>query len=77
MVANKGDNDGLFRAAYMQSGSPIPVADISRGQKYFDEVVLRTGCSSLEDKLDCLRNTSYRVLRDAIDASPGVFSYQV
>jgi acetylcholinesterase len=78
MVANDGDNEGLFRAAFMQSGSPIPVADITRGQKYFDDIVLRTGCSNDSDKLNCLRtNVSYDSLNDAIRASPGVFAYQV
>jgi hypothetical protein len=78
MVANDGDNEGLFRAAFMQSGSPIPVADITRGQKYFDDIVLRTGCSNDSDKLNCLRNNvSYDSLNDAILASPGVFAYQV
>lgn len=27
MVANNGDNEGLFRAGFMESGSPIPVGD--------------------------------------------------
>ena len=33
MVANDGDTEGLFRAAFMESGSPIPVGDITNGQK--------------------------------------------
>ncbi len=33
MVANDGDTEGLFRAAFMESGSPIPVGDIMNGQK--------------------------------------------
>ncbi|KAF7357370.1 Carboxylic ester hydrolase [Mycena sanguinolenta] len=33
MVANNGDNEGLFRAAFMESGSPIPVGPIENGQK--------------------------------------------
>ncbi|ESK84804.1 carotenoid ester lipase precursor [Moniliophthora roreri MCA 2997] len=33
MLANGGDTEGLFRAGFMQSGSPIPVGDITNGQK--------------------------------------------
>jgi hypothetical protein len=28
MVANNGDNEGLFRGAFMESGSPIPVGPV-------------------------------------------------
>ncbi len=30
MLANGGDTEGLFRAAFMQSGSPTPTVDITR-----------------------------------------------
>ncbi len=33
MLINGGDTEGLFRGAFMQSGSPIPVGDIEHGQK--------------------------------------------
>lgn len=33
MLANGGDTEGLFRAGYMQSGSPVPVGPIENGQK--------------------------------------------
>jgi acetylcholinesterase len=33
MLANGGDTEGLFQAAFMQSGSPIPAGDITKGQK--------------------------------------------
>ena len=29
MVTNGGNTEGLFRAAFMQSGSPIPIGDIT------------------------------------------------
>ncbi|KIJ08820.1 hypothetical protein PAXINDRAFT_102436 [Paxillus involutus ATCC 200175] len=35
-VTNGGDPDGLFRAAFIQIGSPIPVGDITHGQRYYD-----------------------------------------
>jgi hypothetical protein len=77
MVANDVDNGGLFCAAFMQSGSPIPVADITHGQRYFDDVVLRTGCDNSSDKLDCLRGVPFSTLDAAIEAWPGILSYQV
>lgn len=33
MIIYDGDTQGLFRAAYMQSGSPVPVGPIEGGQK--------------------------------------------
>ena len=70
-------NAGLFRGAFMQSGAQIPVGDISHGQKYYDAVVSQTGCSGSADTLACLRKVDYAVLKNAINKSPGIFSYQV
>lgn len=33
MLVNGGDTGGLFRAGFMQSGSPIAVGDLTDGQK--------------------------------------------
>ena len=33
MLADGGDTKGLFRAGFMQSGAPIPVGDITNGQR--------------------------------------------
>ncbi|KAJ3770486.1 Alpha/Beta hydrolase protein [Lentinula raphanica] len=76
MVTNGGDTEGLFRAAFMQSGSPIPVGDITDGQFYYDELVEATGCSGSDDTLNCLRGVDYSVLKAAVDATPGIFAYQ-
>ncbi|KAK1232170.1 hypothetical protein PQX77_004682 [Marasmius sp. AFHP31] len=76
MLADGGDTKGLFRAGFMQSGAPIPVGDITNGQKYYDAIVQETGCSSSADTLDCLRKLPYAKLKTAIDHSPGIFSYQ-
>ncbi|KIJ19263.1 hypothetical protein PAXINDRAFT_70400 [Paxillus involutus ATCC 200175] len=76
MVANDGNSDGLFRAAFMQSGSPLPVGDILGGQKYYDALVSETGCSSASDTLQCLREVPYETLLDAMNQSPNLFSYQ-
>ncbi|KAG7088897.1 hypothetical protein E1B28_012842 [Marasmius oreades] len=76
MLADGGDTKGLFRAAFMQSGSPIPVGDITNGQKYYDVIVQTTGCGKSKDTLACLRTVPYKELKDAMDDSPGIFSYQ-
>ncbi|KAK0222165.1 carotenoid ester lipase precursor [Armillaria fumosa] len=75
-IAYDGDTQGLFRAAFMQSGSPIPVGDLEGGQKYYDDIVVQTGCSGSDDTLACLRTVSYETLKAAIDNSPFIFDYQ-
>uniref|UniRef100_A0A0W0FQU9 Carboxylic ester hydrolase n=2 Tax=Moniliophthora roreri TaxID=221103 RepID=A0A0W0FQU9_MONRR len=76
MLANGGDTEGLFRAGFMQSGSPIPVGDITNGQKYYDAIVAETGCSGSVDTLQCLREVPYTSLKAAINNSPDIFAYQ-
>ncbi|KAJ7776822.1 alpha beta-hydrolase [Mycena maculata] len=76
MLANGGNTEGLFRAAFMESGSPIPVGSIDNGQMYYDAIVEQTGCSSATDTLACLRTVPYATLLAAQNASPGIFSYQ-
>ncbi|KAJ7609760.1 Alpha/Beta hydrolase protein [Mycena polygramma] len=76
MVANNGDNEGLFRAGFMESGSPIPVGPLENGQKYYDAIVQQVGCNSAADTLACLRTVPYSTLKAAQDASPFIFAYQ-
>ncbi|KIY52465.1 alpha/beta-hydrolase [Fistulina hepatica ATCC 64428] len=76
MLTNDGDTEGLFRAAFMQSGAPIPVGNITQGQKYYDQIVEETGCSGASDTLECLRGVSYDTLVDAMNNSPFFFAYQ-
>ena len=77
MLANGGDTEGLFRAAFMESGAPIPVGDITHGQKYYDSIVANTGCSGVADTLACLRTVPYASLKAAINLTPSIFAYQV
>jgi len=76
MLAFDGDAQGLFHAAFMQSGAPIPVGNITGGQSHYDALVNSCGCSGQNDTLSCLRNTSLSNLTDAINESPGLFAYQ-
>ena len=76
MLTNKGNQEGLFRGAIMQSGGPIPVGDIENGQPYYDYIVDRTGCSNATDTLACLRTVPYSTFKKAMDESPNFFAYQ-
>ncbi|KAJ7661360.1 carotenoid ester lipase precursor [Mycena polygramma] len=76
MLAFGGTTDGLFHGAIMQSGAPIPVGPLENGQKYYDDIVRKTGCSKFSDTLACLRTVDYLVLKQAQDESPFIFSPQ-
>jgi len=77
MLVNKGDQEGLFRGAVMQSGGPIPVGDIEHGQQYYDTLVKNAACDRSPDTLECLRNVPYARLKSAIDVVPDFFAYEV
>ena len=77
MVANNGNNEGLFRGGFMQSGAPIPVGDITKGQDNYDQLVAQTGCSGQSDTLQCLRQVDYNTLKAAVDASDSLVGYTV
>lgn len=77
MVTNGGNTEGLFRGAFMQSGSPIPVGDITNGQPFYDALVSQTGCQGSSDTLQCLRQAPFATLKKAVDNSPSIFSPQV
>ncbi len=93
LIANDGDSEGLFRAAFMQSGSPLPVGDIEHGQKCdfkvfvrecahlslidYDDLLNKTECAGAPDTLACLRTVPYESLKAAVDTSPFIFDYQV
>ncbi|KAF8485466.1 carotenoid ester lipase precursor [Gautieria morchelliformis] len=76
MLTNGGNTEGLFRAAFMQSGFPFPVGDITNGQPYYDAIVSGTGCSSAPDTLACLRAADYETLLRLMNESQNIFSYQ-
>ena len=77
MLANGGDAEGLFHGAFMQSGAPLLVGDLTVGQKYYDALVVDTGCSGAADTLECLRQVPLSKLKPIVDSSPSIFSYQV
>jgi len=80
-VINGGDNTyngkALFRGAIMDSGSVIPAVPVnnSKPQAVYDLVVSAGGCSGAADTLACLRSLSYEDFNNAVNAAPGIFSY--
>ncbi|KAI0075529.1 carotenoid ester lipase precursor [Panus rudis PR-1116 ss-1] len=76
MLTNGGDTEGLFRAAFLQSGFPIMQGDMSDGQKYYDTLISDTGCSNSSDSLECLRGVPYDTFKAAVDKSPDTLAYQ-
>ena len=77
LVANGGDNEGLFRAAVLSCGFQLPTGDISAQQPYFDSVVASVGCTTYEDKLDCLRTVPAENVTAAVASLPNFFGYNV
>lgn len=75
MLHNKGHQGNLFRAAFMNSGSPIPVGNINapRSQAVFDFLATTVGCGS-NKTLACMRTVSYEALKAAIDQTPAILS---
>ena len=77
MVANGGNTEGLFRGAFMESGAVIPVGDVTLGQQAYDDIVQETGCAGAADTLECLRQVPFPTLQEAMNNSPGFFSFRV
>lgn len=75
MVTNGGDPQGLFRGAFMQSGSQVPFGKIENGQEQYDIIAKQVGCFREADSLACLRTVPYQQLRAAMDQTPAIFSY--
>ena len=75
MITDAGNPRGLFRGAFMQSGSPISTSDISQSQAAFDDLAAKVNCSGSSDKIQCLREAPYAILKAAINDSPGLFDY--
>ena len=77
MLANGGDNEGLFRGAFMESGAVIPIGDVTLGQPDYDALVQETGCAGAQDTLECLRQVPFPTLQTAMSNSQGFLSYRV
>lgn len=70
--AFNGRDDGLFRAAIMQSGPVIPQGPLNLTASYqsrYEGVVAEAGCSHADHKLDCLRAMPFAVLNNVLNSS--------
>lgn len=77
MVYDGETSEGLYRAAFMESGGPIPISyiDDAKAQKAYDDVVKQASCSGASDTLECLRGVSLASLKKAIATTPGLFDW--
>ncbi|CAI4211269.1 unnamed protein product [Parascedosporium putredinis] len=79
LLAYGGRDDGLFRAAVMQSGTGLDnsfnevPSETDADQDAYDSIVEAAGCSSTDDTLQCLRGLSASTLSDIFNktTSPG------
>ncbi|KZV76829.1 carotenoid ester lipase precursor [Peniophora sp. CONT] len=70
MLTNGGNTEGLFHAAWMHSGAPIPTGPIENGQKFWDAYLNSTGCTDGADVFDCLRTLSTADIQSAMNKAP-------
>ncbi|VDC07074.1 unnamed protein product [Peniophora sp. CBMAI 1063] len=78
MLTNNGDTEGLFRAAFMSSGGPLPTGSVETMQDRWDSFATTAGCGSFlgnASLFDCLRNASLKDIRAGQDASGSIFGY--
>jgi len=54
-----------------QSGAPIPVGEMAKGQSIYDDLVSKVGCAQSPDSLQCLRDVPYNKLKKAGNDLPG------
>lgn len=77
MLLNGGNNEGLFRAAFCESGAPLPVGSYTHGQKWYDGAVQATNCTAANDTLECLREADVEILQAYFATTPSELSYEV
>ncbi|KAI0827830.1 carotenoid ester lipase precursor [Trametes gibbosa] len=75
MLTNDGNSEGLFRAGFLESGTPGPFGDILELQGVYDQIVSDAGCASSDDTLNCLRTVPIETLSAAMDKSPSFVDY--
>ena len=62
--AYDGDNEGLFRAAILESGGAVgpPLNSTDWYQRMYDNLTESVGCSNADDTLQCLRDVPYETI---------------
>ncbi|OCH90540.1 alpha/beta-hydrolase [Obba rivulosa] len=71
LLTNGGNPEGLFRAAFLESGSPLPVGNITQVQSTYDALVADANCTGSADTLQCLREVSFDNLQTAVANATG------
>ncbi|KAM0542980.1 hypothetical protein ACHAPJ_012537 [Fusarium lateritium] len=77
LTAFGGRDDGLFRGAIMDSGSPIfyrPVFPPQHFQSSYDQLLNVTGCNSSTNSVQCLRGVPIDHLNKIFSASPTLWA---
>ncbi|CEF78536.1 unnamed protein product [Fusarium graminearum] len=70
LVAYDGQHDGLFRAAILESGSPVALfGNATTWQGYYDALVKKTGCDASSNSLDCLRELPWETLNNIFNST--------
>jgi carboxylesterase type B len=72
LTAYGGRDDGLFRAAILQSGNPIfyiAQGGFNRTQAAFDTVVAQVGCHNATNKVQCLREVPFQTLNATMNGN--------
>ncbi|KAF2856445.1 alpha/beta-hydrolase [Plenodomus tracheiphilus IPT5] len=65
LTAYGGRDDGLFRAAILQSGNPIfyiAQGGRNRTQQAFNSIISQVGCGNATSKVQCLRKVPFPIL---------------
>ncbi|KAF2789764.1 alpha/beta-hydrolase [Melanomma pulvis-pyrius CBS 109.77] len=62
--AYDGDNEGLFRAAILESGGAVgaPLNGTDWYQHMYDNLTVSVGCAGAEDTLQCLRDVPFETI---------------
>lgn len=77
MLANEGNTEGLFHAAFMESGTTVPVGHITDGQSTYDTIVKSLGCLNASDTLQCLREAPFEEMKKAMSETSSFLTTKV
>ncbi|PWY92122.1 carboxyesterase [Aspergillus heteromorphus CBS 117.55] len=77
LAAYGGRDDGLFRAAIMESGGTIPASpgNYTGYQTLYDDLAAKVNCSGVADSLQCLREVPFQELNAVLNGTDGESDY--
>ncbi|KAJ7494862.1 sterol esterase [Mycena galericulata] len=75
LLSNKRTSPGLFRGAFMASGSPLPSPTVADGQSSYEGLVAANNCTAAHDTLDCLRRVPFDAFMASVNRTADLFSY--